>query len=290
MNQLSLFDLSSITPAAPPPKIDPYWDEIVLSPGGVDETRQLSLLYDDSTEPPEPDDYPSREAFNKAWDEWEKRNPHLVSEVSAMSDEDENCDKELRIGDRFKYKCSGQLYTLVNIRLGKPKPYTFQADDGSKLSCLHWENMLELAPQQSQQVKTNACDAPNPGYCVGEQVVLATAANTVELSVGEQVTLVTVPDTAKICVGEQVTTDTTKTAPQHDTPTHWVEKYWVERSGNKYWYYRYMYMTGRKLHRIYIGSVNSRAARELKAGVESAMAFGESQSEIEKLIRQKSRI
>jgi hypothetical protein len=68
-------------------------------------------------------------------------------------------------------------------------------------------------------------------------------------------------------VGGQVITDTKKTAPQHDgklydrdtvdKSTHWVEKYWVERVSNKYWYYRYCWMEGRKISRIYIGAVRS---------------------------------
>lgn len=83
-------------------------------------------------------------------------------------------------------------------------------------------------------------------------------------------------------VGEQVTTDTLKSAPQHDT--HWVEKYWVERSCNKYWYFRYCWMTGRKIHRIYIGSVNSMAAKRKKADIEVWIADGLTPVEIKKLI------
>ncbi|WP_414546077.1 DUF4102 domain-containing protein [Nostoc sp. CCY0012] len=98
-----------------------------------------------------------------------------------------------------------------------------------------------------------------------------------------------IPDTISLSVeprvGEQVTTDTKKSAPQHDTQNQWLEKYWVERSGSKYWYYRYMWMDGRKLHRVYIGSVNSPKAREKKSAVESAIADGQTPQEIQKLIR-----
>lgn len=84
-------------------------------------------------------------------------------------------------------------------------------------------------------------------------------------------------------VGEQVATDTLKSAPQHDT--HWIERYWVERSGNKYWYFRYCWMVGRKIKRCYIGSVDSIIAKRKKADVEIAIADGKLPIEIEKLIR-----
>ncbi len=90
-------------------------------------------------------------------------------------------------------------------------------------------------------------------------------------------------DSAYKSVGEQVTTDTLKSAPQHDT--HWLEKYWVKRSGNKYWYYRYCWMTGRKIHRIYLGSVDSIIARRKKADVEVWIADGKLPVEIKQLIQ-----
>jgi hypothetical protein len=99
-------------------------------------------------------------------------------------------------------------------------------------------------------------------------------------SVGAQISESDNPYTS---VGAQVATDTKKIAPQHDT--HWVEKYWVERSGNKYWYYRYCWMVGRKKNRCYIGSVDSITAKQKKADVEIAIADGKLPIEIEKLIR-----
>jgi hypothetical protein len=111
--------------------------------------------------------------------------------------------------------------------------------------------------------------------------------------VGEQLIAA---DSACKSVGEQVTSDTLKFAPQHDgklytqlseeKTTHWVEKYWVERGTNKYWYYRYMWMEGRKLYRVYIGSVTSNKAKLKKQAVIDAIADGESPQEIKQLIRQ----
>ncbi len=101
--------------------------------------------------------------------------------------------------------------------------------------------------------------------------------------VGAQVTSSTVATTVETCVGGQVALATKKVAPQHDA--HWLEKYWVERSGNKYWYFRYCWMVGRKKNRIYLGSANSIIAKRKKADVEVWIANGKLPIEIEKLIR-----
>ncbi len=137
---------------------------------------QLTIFYDDSEEPPDPDDYQNLDDYNEAWREW-----------------------ELRVG--------GQ-------------------NSQSQLPC----------------------------ESVGGQVASSTL---------------------NICTphSREVTYTTKKTAPQHDT--HWVEKYWVERSGNRYWYYRYCWMVGRKIHRRYIGSVDSPKSRFKKEEVENAIADGQ---------------
>ncbi len=193
MNQPTLFDLEAFTkPLLPAPISDPAWDEIETAPQHpqpesrwnpkhfgeveriVEDGGQVSIFWDDSQEPPDPDDYQNLDDYEQAWDEW-------------------------------------------------------------------------------------------------------------EILVGGQVSLVTKPHTAESLVGEQVATDTLKVAPQHDT--HWVERYWVERSGNKYWYFRYCWMTGRKINRLYLGSVNSVIAKRKKADVEIAIANGKLPSEIKQLIR-----
>lgn len=94
-------------------------------------------------------------------------------------------------------------------------------------------------------------------------------------------------------VGAQVNNDTKKSAPQHDVKlhsrdteaTHWVEKYWVERVGNKYWYYRYCWMEGRKKNRIYIGAVRNSKANLKKQAVEDAINNGELSTEIIQLLK-----
>ncbi|MHC5821825.1 MAG: DUF4102 domain-containing protein [Nostoc sp.] len=101
--------------------------------------------------------------------------------------------------------------------------------------------------------------------------------------VGAQVTTSTIDTPVKTRVGGQVALNTKKTAPQHDA--HWLEKYWVERSGNKYWYFRYCWMVGRKKNRIYLGSVDSIIAKRKKADVEVWIADGKLPVEIKQLIQ-----
>ncbi|MEH1817302.1 MAG: hypothetical protein V7L09_33565 [Nostoc sp.] len=192
MNQPTLFDLQAFTKSSSPtPLCDPAWDEEETAPQHPEpETRwnpahfgevphkvsdngQLTIFFDDSDEPPDPDDHLNRDDYEQAWEQWELR--------------------------------------------------------------------------------------------VGAQVASDTAVTTVEPRVGGKVTLAT-----------------KKTAPQHDT--HWLEKYWVKRSGNKYWYYRYCWMVGRKKNRCYIGSVDSIIAKRKRAEVEIAINDGQSPQEIEKLI------
>ncbi|MEA5515527.1 hypothetical protein [Nodularia sp. UHCC 0506] len=57
-------------------KADPYWDEIVLDCSGkVEQEGQLTLFYDDSQEPPEPDDFVTLTDYEQAWSAWERRFP-----------------------------------------------------------------------------------------------------------------------------------------------------------------------------------------------------------------------
>ena len=188
--QLALFAIAP-TIEITTPIHDPYWDEILAPEHPQLESRwneadfgevahkvtddgQLTIFYDDSQEPPDPDDFKNLNDYHQAWADWEIR--------------------------------------------------------------------------------------------VRAQVTSSTVTNTVETPVRAQVKL-----------------DTKKVAPEHNT--HWVEKYWVERSGNKYWYFRYCWMTGRKKNRIHLGSVDSVISKRKKADVEIAIADGKSPFEIENLIQ-----
>jgi len=71
------------------PRYDPYWDEIVLDVNPTsDATGQLTLLYDDSEEPPDPDDYPDLAAYHQAWEKWEVDHLGLTQGFSVADDYD----------------------------------------------------------------------------------------------------------------------------------------------------------------------------------------------------------
>lgn len=82
---------------------------------------------------------------------------------------------------------------------------------------------------------------------------------------------------------EQDKPNTNKSAPEQ---SHWVEKYTVIRYGTEHYYYRYLWMEGRKLHHVHIPGGNWRSPISLarKAEIESAIADGQSPADIEKLI------
>ncbi|BBD60607.1 hypothetical protein NIES2109_34060 [Nostoc sp. HK-01] len=86
---------------------------------------------------------------------------------------------------------------------------------------------------------------------------------------------------ADSAVREQVNEDTKKIAPEH---THWLEEYWVKRCGKKHKYYRYCWMTGRKINRCHICSVNLPDAGDRKLAIEAAINSGREPKEIENLI------
>jgi len=82
---------------------DPYWDEIVLAPSSTpDPNGQLTLIYDDSHEPPDPDDYPNLEAYHQAWEKWEAnhgKNEHGFSvprdnKVGTVTESGYLCDRD----------------------------------------------------------------------------------------------------------------------------------------------------------------------------------------------------
>lgn len=157
----------------------------------------------------------------------------------------------------------------------------------------YWDEILR------ESVEKNDCDnfdeckphnavAPEQEESVGEQLSFLnapqqTSSQSQYLCVGEQVTEDAATNTVGSLVGEQVKQDTKKFAPQHDT-AHWVEKYWVQRGANKYWYYRYMWMQGRKINRVYIGSTLKPSAQRKKEAVEQAIADGLLPSQIKQMI------
>jgi hypothetical protein len=70
---------------------DPYWDEIVLDASTPipDKAGQLTLIYDDSAEPPDPDDYPSLIGYLQAWELWEENHPNSLHGFSTPAIDEE---------------------------------------------------------------------------------------------------------------------------------------------------------------------------------------------------------
>ncbi|WP_353930954.1 hypothetical protein WJM97_22290 [Okeanomitos corallinicola TIOX110] len=147
---------------------DPYWDkldEIVLDREGmIDQNGQATLFYDDSQEPPDPDDFENRLDFVAAWREWEKLNPDVE-------------------------------YQFMPVL----------------------ENSLHLPEQPKKQ---------------------------------------------------------------------WIEEYYVTRSGNKYWYYRYCYYD-RKIYHVHIpgGCIENEIAQSRKQMIERAIAQNMTPFQIQNFIK-----
>ncbi|WP_235526463.1 hypothetical protein [Nostoc piscinale] len=59
----------------------------------------------------------------------------------------------------------------------------------------------------------------------------------------------------------------------------------MKRCGKKHKYYRYCWMTGRKINRCHICSVNLPDAGDRKSAIEAAINSGRSPQEIKQLIR-----
>jgi hypothetical protein len=85
------------------------------------------------------------------------------------------------------------------------------------------------------------------------------------------------------CVLEQAKSDTKQSAPEQ---CHWVEKYTVTRHSKEHYYYRYLWMAGRKIHHIHIPGGNSQSAiaKNRKSEIEIAIADGDTPAEIQNLI------
>lgn len=101
--QLALFSIPS-TPSARESKLiyDPYWDTEIIAPehnedrwnpedfGEVpfkSEADQLTIFYDDSHEPPEPDDFNSIEEFEDAWSKWQSVREQVTNATQETAPE-----------------------------------------------------------------------------------------------------------------------------------------------------------------------------------------------------------
>ncbi|MEH2151051.1 hypothetical protein [Nostoc sp.] len=243
---------------------DPYWDEVDIAPEHpqpenrwnpadfgevpfIADGDQLTIFPDDSDEPPDPDDYQNLEDYEQAWAEW----------------------VDVKIGDLVKLSSSWMDKCAALITGKYRKDYQYKSDN-ELISEVIWVDPLGRGHIYVDRGNNEALFVPSGSYTV--EIVRA------------QVTNSTIETTAETLVRAQVKLDTEKVAPEQNT--HWVEEYWVQRNTNKYFYYRYCWMLGRKKKRIHLGSVDSIIARRKKADVEVWIRNGLAPVEIEKLIRQ----
>ncbi|OUL36366.1 hypothetical protein BV372_08080 [Nostoc sp. T09] len=297
--QLSLF---TIAPAQVIKAVqDPYWDEIVLSPGQVEESGQISLLYDDSQEPPDPDDYPTHQEYESAWNEWEKKFPQLVEQATAMS-----ADSTLKVGDLVKLSPEW-MNKCAAVTEGKyKKDYQFKSEDDLICRVLWVEttkgdisvdrNGYGLFVPAGNFTSVEQGDTVNPfnSSLINEYRQKDLAESVLpslftEESVRAQDTQISpIPRKhpeldAVTCAPEHFNPDfQEKFAPEH---THWTEEYWTKRGNKKHYYYRYCWMVGRKKHRVHIGSVTSPIAQARREEIDQAIAIGKSPPEIKQLIK-----
>jgi hypothetical protein len=235
--------------------VDPYWDEIEC--GKVDLVNS-NEIHDDLDGLLSPSQLPESAHQQVAVGDWVKVSPEWLDKCRKAVDK-----------SFHKYYQHKSKQDLVCKVIGLSDEGGVYIPRGPQRFFFVPKKYFEIALEHK---------AGTPCNCVGEQVNNGTHA-----------------DTVHFLVGEQVESDTKKTAHQHDRQTtqhqkftHWVEKYWVERSGHKHWYYRYAWMHGRKINRIYIGSAQSAIAKNRKSEIETAIADGESPADIQRLLKPQS--
>ena len=221
--------------------------------------------------------------------------------MKEISDDQANdCSKQtsLQIELAFDIPTTDRLYTATprwDALENAHDPY-WEEDTQEQNSCDILDQHAvscgnsSLNPHEPSAVSTiTPFSAHEQKAGVREQIFIAghftpTFAHEQCASVREQVSHTTNSCLSESIVREQVKHHTQKLAHEHETPTQWVEKYWVSRVGNKYWYYRYTWMVGRKMHRSHIGSVRSQRTQEKVQEVRDFIAQGKSPREIKEFL------
>jgi len=139
MNQPTLFDLEAFTKSPVPiPLYDPAWDEETAPQHPQPETRwnpddfgevphqvtdngQVTIFYDESLEPPDPDDYLNLDDYEQAWRKWELTVREQDTQVSVLVSE----DSEKIGGDRLPFvrEHDTQQTAPEHSTLGEPCPH-----------------------------------------------------------------------------------------------------------------------------------------------------------------------
>jgi hypothetical protein len=249
----------------PPRPIDPYWDDMVLDCSGkVEDNGQVTLFYDSSDEPPDSDDFPNRDDFEIAWTDWEKQHPDFKPDMSPFP---EQTDEEFmdvleespvqgwhfEEGKVYWHSSRNSEFKITKLfnTVSKAQGY-FAGEVVKEKVCLS-----ELLPLREEHTASSFRES-------------ATKANPMRSS-----------EDFGLSLPEQ-----TNDVLEESKVNQWVEPYYVNRGGNKYWYYRYCYYQ-RKIKHIHIpgGNTTSDKCLEIKERVERAIAQRKSPSEIKLLIK-----
>ena len=275
----ALFDVEQYNTT---PKVhDPYWDEIVLDSdcSGRDDNGQLTLFYDDSQEPPEPDDCDSLAEFEQAWSDWSANFP-MPEQCSVLEEQPQQWQKEYR-----GYKCSFYQLPHGQIQFTVHNDYlicgTFQGEYENQSDAeIDFIDFIDKTYPQDRVPPPNREEMMRRalGGVINCNLDSRTVPNLQNLDSR------TVPNLQKQTLPEQDLQPHSSTLPEQ--PKQWIEEYYVTRGGTKHWYYRYCYYV-RGIHHIHIpgGNYQNAIAISRKEMIESAIAQGKSPSEIKNFIR-----
>ncbi len=262
---------------------DPFWDEVILDAefSGRDENGQLTLFYDDSQEPPEPDDCDSLAEFELRFSDWQSRFP-MPEGFSVL--EEPNVDTTTS-DEKHRWQKNYRGYTCKFFKLPNNQIQWTVYDDYLLCGTFQGNYNTHL------DAELDAIEFINETY-PGERVpppdrdeMMSRALDDVleesDFNDGDFIEL-TLPFPE---LPEQDLQPHTPTLPEQRN-NQWVEEYYVKRSGVKHWYFRYCYYV-RGIHHIHIpgGNYENPMAIDRKQMVESAIAQGKSPSEIKNFIR-----
>ncbi|MBK1990993.1 hypothetical protein A0J48_026395, partial [Sphaerospermopsis aphanizomenoides BCCUSP55] len=234
--------------------------------GKVEENGQTTLFYDDSHEPPDPDEFENLNDYNQAFAQWQAKHPDIptvfMSEFIEVDDGDFLEELPTKIeGWHFE---EGQVYwhskrqlkfKIIKLLKSVSKAQGYFEKEVTKEKI----NLCELLPLPEQTLpicETTTQQEPEP--INSENCAIAPI----------------LPEQADDDVLEKPVIN------------QWVEPYYVKRGEKKFWYFRYCYYQKRIKH-IHIpgGCTTSQKAQEMKEKVENAIAQHKPPSEIEKLIK-----
>ncbi|MBD2628839.1 hypothetical protein [Trichormus variabilis] len=296
----TLFNLDEYNSLPECPRlIDPAWDEIVLDCSGkVESNGQTTLFYDHELEPPEPDDYRTNEEYCQAWIEWEKKNPESI-DLKDWKRTYKGHTSEFFVIKRGKgfYRVQFTITDNANgLMLG-----TFEGNyDVPSLA------ELDFLKEVDNQV---VLEKPVKGFHFEEGAVYWHSSRNCKFKITKLLASVSKAQgyfageivKKKVLLSELRPVNEDVDYPEKSSPilpeqansvlekskiNQWIETYYVNRSGSKYWYYRYCYYQGRIKH-IHIpgGNTTSDKCLEIKQKVESAIALGQLPEQIQQLIK-----